>query len=252
MSARPLHKQTMLGRRIVITEQADLHLLWRGPQIFLKPLPVFLMDRGFWQQYLCRDEDVHKRACGYLLSYIWLVCHESDFRIAKSHGLLPDWVQWVDWVALTRSFLDVIDYDRLMGVDRRYLYGELRLGRINWIYRLTGRGFIRGYLYGYNQYSVFLRDNFAWLAVVFLYITVVLSAMQVGLATQRLNDHSMFQNASASFTIFAMLAPLIITSIAVYIIFVLFSFNFYKTLSYKAKVEAYRRTRQEKISGSTS
>ena len=205
------------------------------------------MDRGFWQQHLCCDETIYKRACGYLLSYIWLVCHESDLQIAKQHGLLPDRVQWADWVALTRSFLDVIDYDKLAGVDRRYLYGELRLRRINWIYRLTGKGFIRGYLYGYNQYSVFLRNNFAWLAVAFLYTTVILSAMQVGLATDGLQHNSMFQNASSGFTVFSVLAPLIVIGVAACIVFILVLFNFYNTRSYKAKVEAYRRIPREKI-----
>lgn len=42
--ARPLHHQLSIERSIVITEHADLHLVWSGNRLFLKPLPTYLMD----------------------------------------------------------------------------------------------------------------------------------------------------------------------------------------------------------------
>jgi hypothetical protein len=35
---RPLHCQQLLGRKILMAEQADLHLLWQDDKIFIKPL----------------------------------------------------------------------------------------------------------------------------------------------------------------------------------------------------------------------
>jgi len=35
----PLHHQIVKGREIVVTEQAQLHLIWNNSRIFIKPLP---------------------------------------------------------------------------------------------------------------------------------------------------------------------------------------------------------------------
>ena len=245
MCARPLYKQRMLGREILVTEQIDVHLLWQESRIFIKPLPEYLMDHDFWTKNLCSNQIDHQNACGLLLSYIWLVCYQSDLRIAKDHGLLPTWMTWTDWIAFTSVLLDVIDYESLSNVNKRYEYGELRLGRINWIYRLTLRNFIRGYLHESDRFSVFLRRNFAWLAVAFLYITVVLSAMQVGLSTDRLKGSSRFQDASAGFTIFSILMPLIVVAFLTFFVLMLTFYNGSKSLDNKKLVEKERsRPRQ--------
>lgn len=240
MCARPLYKQKMIDREILATEQIDLHLLWQESRIFIKPLPEFLMDHEFWTENLCDNQKDHKNACGFLLSYTWLVCFQSDLKIAKDHGLLPSWMTWTDWVTFTHAFLDAVDYESLNNVNERYEYGELRLGRVNWIYRLTFRDFMRGYFYSYNRFSVFLNRNFAWLAVAFLYITVVLSAMQVGLATDQLKGSSRFQDASYGFTVFSILTPLIVVAFVSFVLLVLVFYNVSKTLIYKKKVENER------------
>ncbi len=240
MCARPLYKQKMIDREILVTEQIDFHLLWQESRIFIKPLPEFLMDHDFWTKNLCSNQKDHKNACGLLLSYTWLVCYQSDLKIAKDHGLLPAWMTWTEWIAFTRTFFDAVDHESLNNFNERYQYGELRLGRINWIYRLTFRNFMRGYLYSYNRFSVFLSRNFAWLAVAFLYITVVLSAMQVGLSTDRLKGSSRFQDASYGFTVFSILAPLIVVAFAAFVLLVLVFYNVSKTLVYKKKVEKER------------
>ena len=240
MCARPLYKQKLLNREILVTEQIDIHLLWTAYRIFIKPLPEFLMDYDFWTKNLCRNEKHHKNACGLIHSYTWLVCYPSDLKIAKDHGLLPDWITWTQWLMFTRAFLNAFDHEDLSNFNERYTYGELRMDRINWIYRLTFRNFMRGYEYRYNRFSVFLRLNFAWLAVVFLYITVVLSAMQVGLSTDRLKGSSRFQDASYGFTVFSILTPLIVVAFIAFVLMVLVFYNFSKTIVYKNKVEKER------------
>ncbi len=43
----PLHHQIVKGRRVVITEDPRLHLLWIDDRIFIKPLPLYLLSHEF-------------------------------------------------------------------------------------------------------------------------------------------------------------------------------------------------------------
>src|SRR5207248_8136281 len=78
---RSLHRQRMLSRQFVITEQADLHLVWSAGHIFLKPLSRYLLDSQFWQEYLVSpsNDRLYGLALGFLLSYAFLISYESDF-----------------------------------------------------------------------------------------------------------------------------------------------------------------------------
>ena len=246
MSARPLHRQLLLDRQIILTEQADLHMVWHESRIFLKPLPEFLLDHNFWKQHLCKDEQIFESASGMLLSYLWLVCHRSDLIVAKDHNLLPQDMDWERWTAFMKSCLRGLDYQTLKGINKRFQYGELRLSRLNWIYRMSWKNtrlttIIRGYMYGYNRYSFFLARNFAWLLGAFAYITIVLTAMQVGLATDRLHDSPAFQAASYGFTVFSILIPLIGIPLICALLVIIFAYNLLATLSFGKKVEMERK-----------
>ena len=245
MGARPLHRQAMLGRELVTTEQVDLHMVRQETRIFIKPMPDFLLDYEFWKDHICRDTNLYECACGFLLSYVWLVCSKSDLRMAQDAGLLGHEIDWENWVSFTRSLLRAIDIQTLEQVNRRYHYGELRLSRLNWIYRLTTKNLshvvlIRGYMYGYTNYSEVVQRNFAWVLVAFVYITIVLTAMQVGLATDRLGQSDIFQNASYGFTVFSILAPLIIVAFLVLNLLSLSAFNIFATISFKRRTERAR------------
>jgi hypothetical protein len=87
--ARALHHQIRIGREVVVTEQADLHLTWIKSRLFLKPLPEYIFDYTVWRDSLCHDELLYQSATGLLLSYLWLICNKSDLRIAQATGLLP-------------------------------------------------------------------------------------------------------------------------------------------------------------------
>jgi hypothetical protein len=128
-------------------------------------------------------------------------------RIAQDKRLLPSTMTWEEWVMFDRSVLHPINRDTLYGV-------YCRLSRLNWIYRqcsgqLNVITFIRGYVYGSNRCSVFLERNFAWPLVALVYITIMLTAMQVVLGTGELSQSGRFQAASYGFTIFSILALLI-------------------------------------------
>ncbi|KAI6080517.1 hypothetical protein F4821DRAFT_273792 [Hypoxylon rubiginosum] len=176
MPPRPLHHQLLLGRDVVITEQMDLHLVWAPGRIFPKPLLPFLLEPRFCRDQLASREATSRSALGFLFSYAGLICYESDFWIAKEKYLLPHQVEWVAW----RDFIWELGTEHIYTkVDIRFLYGELRLGRLNILYCLSQGAILRGYLSHWQQNKDFFHDNFKWLASATVYIATVLMAMQV-------------------------------------------------------------------------
>jgi len=172
-----------------------MHLVWTTGRIFLKPIPRFLLEPRFWSRYfsceqVCRYPTIAhvgdapnkcplgpagKRALGFLFSYAALISHESDFFIAKERHLIPEEAEWSGW----RIFVEQLDTEHIYPkIDARFVYGELRLGRLNKIYILSRRPFLRGYMAHWNQYGTFFRDNFVWLASATVYIAIVLTAMR--------------------------------------------------------------------------
>lgn len=244
---RPLHYQVVKEREIVVTEQLDLHLVWSSSKsswILIKPLPRFLLCPLFWQTQICPHQHLYETALGFLLSYVALIEREVDYNLAINHGLIPKEITWPGWLTLVHeifctlpqeatfdpaimSSIDAIGSDT--SVNRRFNYGELRLGRLNWIYRLI-MGEIRGYHSGCTTYGSFMRENINSLITLFAYTTIVLSAMQVGLATQPLADDHSFGMASYVFSIFSIVAPLAcIVAIAVVMVFMII-INLVRTL----------------------
>ena len=234
--ARPLHYQLMIGRKIIITERADLHLLWGDGGLFLKPLPDYLLSYSIWDRALRKDNYLSENARGFLLSYLWLVRHKSDFVIAQRENVVSNDLTWEQWTKFSTTISTTIASDSLDGINPRYLYGELRLGRVNLIYRLcretlSFKTFIRGYFYGYHTYSSFIEKNFAWVLTVIVYITIVLTAMQVGLGTTELQNSKLFNRASYGFTVFSIMAPLGILLVLLFVLLILIVFNLIYALS---------------------
>lgn len=64
-------------------------------------------------------------------------------------------------------------------------------------------------LIGKVRYTDFISDNLRIIAAVTVYIIVVLTAMQVGLATDSLANNDSFQRACYGFTVFAITSPVI-------------------------------------------
>lgn len=222
---RPLHYQVVKEREIVVTEQLDLHLVWSSAKsswILIKPLPRFLFCPVFWQMEVCPHRHLYETALGFLMSYVALIEREVDYNLAINHGLIPKEITWSGWLTIVHEILCALPQGIAFGpaivpsaevtggdarVNKRFHYGELRLGRLNWIYRLV-LGEIRGYHSGCTTYGSFMRENINSLITLFAYTTIVLSAMQVGLATQPLTENYSFGMASYVFSIFSIVAPL--------------------------------------------
>lgn len=246
MPPRPLHHQRVMQREIIVTERPDLHLVWAAGRIFIKPLPRYLFDTSFWRQNLlckphcvcnhghgdaydpriCEQQALFQCANGLLYSYASLICHESDYHIARYHHLIPECLTWPTWVALVSQLLDPASPHRCR-INRRYVYGELRLSRLNDVYRFRKGHFIRGYLYNYkyDKYMSFLRLNLGRIFALGAYMVIILNAMQVGLSTQRLAGNETFQRACYGFVALALLGPLILLVAAIVTFFVIMLWN---------------------------
>jgi hypothetical protein len=233
-AARPLHRQKLIGRSILITEDPDEHLVWFENHIFVKPLPGFLFDWGYWNDNLCSDHELHQSACSLLLSYAWLVRHKSDLEVAKEASLLPKNLDWPDWIQFLEAFLDNVDLHTLIDINKRYHYGELRLSRLNAIYRLAPpaysvTNFIRGYRAGSTWYNAFFECHFKWMLAVFAILSVFLSAFQVGLATPKLQENGRFQRASYGFAIASLVAVTASVALIFFVWLGLFSYYLVST-----------------------
>ncbi|KAF2030437.1 hypothetical protein EK21DRAFT_111961 [Setomelanomma holmii] len=247
--ARPLHRQKLLQRTIHITESANEHLVWHRDNILFKLMPGYLLDSAYWETHVCPDEQLFASGTGQLLSYVWLVASVTDYAIAIEQGIYPTSVTWAAWQTIVRDILLNID-TVLAHIDRRYHYGELRLSRLNTLYRFNTSTFsLRNLVYGFmpmpTWYAQFFERNFGWILAAFIYITVVLSAMQVGLATSRLQNHVQFQEASygTAVTVTAMVVAAIVLMLAVWV--VLFWFHLGSTIRYLKREMVKRRKTQE-------
>jgi hypothetical protein len=212
-AARPLHRQRLLGRRISITEDPDEHLVWFEDNIYLKPLSDHLLDHDHWTAHLCSDEDLYRSACGMLMSYAWLIRYKSDLSLAKESGLVSEHLTWANWVKILETFFDNINASKLHQVNKRYRYGELRLSRLNAIYRylppeLSFRNIVRGYRTGSTSHRALFERNFKWLLVMFAVLSVFLSALQVSLAIPKLQDKHSFQNVAFGVAVISLITIL--------------------------------------------
>lgn len=242
MPPRPLHQQLVMSRNIVVTERMDMHLVWSNARIFIKPMPAYLLHPDFWATHLPERRSSPPRsyndlaACarGFLFTYTALIAYRSDFTIAQQHGLLPPEVTWRSWQVFCSQLLSNHCY---AAINPRFWYGELRLTRLNKIYALSQGWLFRGYsrVGGAATYEDLLRRNFAALATGLGYVVIVLTSIQAGLATDRLQGSDSFQNASYEFTVFSITAPLIGACLIMLPSLCIFVSNWVATNRYEAR-----------------
>jgi hypothetical protein len=190
-------------------------------KIFIKPLSKELLDEAFWTEHLSTnnatpdDTEIQEGAIGLLLSYSWLIRWKSDLRIARNLGLRPKKVKFRDWNQLTASLSPRLDRTKIARPypTWRYDYGELRLFRINLIYRFSPQtnslsSLFRPYMNHYDRYTPFFERNFRWIVIVFIYVSIILNAMQVCLATSSLASSYHFQHITSEFPLFSILIAL--------------------------------------------
>ncbi|KAK5115753.1 hypothetical protein LTR62_000842 [Meristemomyces frigidus] len=240
---RPLSIQGVLHRTAVPVHDVALHLVWTSQRIYVKPLPRYVISDAFYEQYLqpnrtpggvntvrqsCRCPD----ALGLLFSYTALLPTETDFALAQTALLLPTDIEWSRWKALVTRLLN--DYPRntiYQSIPRRYIYGELRHDRLDKIYRYLCGHVLHGYshLMGPTTYGDFLNHNLGPIGVATIYIIVVLTAMQVVLATDSVEGS--FSRISYGFAIFSIVAPLAGIALVIAALLTMFVMNWINTLA---------------------
>ncbi|KAK4888575.1 hypothetical protein LTR27_012527 [Elasticomyces elasticus] len=188
----PLHRQVLRGRRIVPMEDPDLHMVWTRHQIFLKPLPAYLLSYAFWQEYLSipgrasvdQTQSYVQASCGLLRSYAYLIRHWSDFAIAQREelGLIPKAINYDQFCRFIAAF-EHLDADR---VSPRYkLFGEIRLSRTNFLVKILFRSW--AFRETTSDYLDYFERFFGPLLFVFAVFSMLLNAMQVTLAAESLD-----------------------------------------------------------------
>ncbi|KAF3810559.1 hypothetical protein GCG54_00013800 [Colletotrichum gloeosporioides] len=134
-----------------------------------------------------------------------MIRHESDFRLAQDNFLLPGQIEWADW----KRFVAELNTKHSNGhIHDRFVYGELRRSRLHTLLFIRSNSRESTYVSRSYRHGVFFRDNFAWLASATVYIAILLTAMQLGLATNALAENAFSHSASYEFTVFAIVGPL--------------------------------------------
>ncbi|KUL81726.1 hypothetical protein ZTR_09471 [Talaromyces verruculosus] len=197
----PLHRQTVKGRQIIITEDPRLHLVWIDNQIFLKPLPRYLTSYAFWNTAMS-DPSIHdaaakprKAALGYLRTYFYLIRYESDLRIAQDPalGLVPADVTWSQYCWFSAYLNDITDDE----VSGRYQYGEIRLTRLNYYAPfLLGKSHYQRVDYQYRAYFARIQGP---VISAFAFFSIVLNCMQVNLTAAAADEKYLNFSLIASF-----------------------------------------------------
>ena len=197
----PLHRQVVKGRRIVITEDIRLHLVWHYDRIFIKPLPRYLTSHAFWTKYLItvpqnathgagfpseeeieEIEKMRKTALGYLPTYSYLIRYESDFHLAQGNRLIPQTITWEQFSLFLSGFQDGINDNDVAG---RFHYGEIRLTRLNFYSKFILRKF--SFQRVDSQYGSYSATFYAPLLFTFGTLSLLLSAMQVEMSVEQVD-----------------------------------------------------------------
>lgn len=272
-----------MGRTVVLTNALDMHLVWGGGKLFLKPLPRYLLEPEFWTVILSsrasgRDEEIVKpraqekapgtsqstlgdsplvdksgirrSALGLLYTYACLITHPVDLKLALDLGLIPNGVgNEPDWVTWRKLAAELLQPGILSQMHRRFERGELRLNRLNWIYVLKDMPSFHMYYSSWHNYTDFLAANLSWITGATIYIAIVLTAMQVGLSTNALKDDAAFQRASYGFTVFAILGPIIAVSLVLLVLLVFIVPNWITARSARRQLEPNSATMTEISTG---
>lgn len=220
-----LSEQLVRGRRPVVTENPELHLVWAYDVVYVKPIPKYLLSHAFWDFFLTdrtrtsrlpipeavRDE-IARAALGFLRSYAYLVRHKSDFQIATDEklSLLPKGVRFSEFMRFIAALETVPD----AAVSPRYHFGQLRLTRLNF----WAKFFLCRFTFHkmHWQYATLFATYYAPLLFVFGLLSVGLSAMQVVLAAAQQEQGQRPQGVSWTS------APSLVTASSVFSVLTLF------------------------------
>lgn len=207
---RSLYYQKFLRREIVIAEELDLHLVWAKSRIFIKPLPDFLLNYNFWEAHISCEPQLHRAACGLLYSYCGLIRFSHDLQVAQECRLINANLDYRAWAEFARTILPILNPKDHNIMDTRFQYGELRVNRLDTIYRYSPykcsiSSAIQGFPHALTESYVPYMDQYNNVVSAFGVIVIVLSAFNLSLSSRQNNQDPRLQHAAYGFAVFAMI-----------------------------------------------
>lgn len=223
-----LHYQHVLLRNIVPSELPRLHLVWFDRTIYIKPLP----DRHLnFSGYPDKGTDLDGLVVGFLRSYCRLIRYPVDLAIAKKSNLISKDVTWEQWAAHRRKILFETENSHF---NKRYEYGELRLNRLDIIYRLTGRGLT--YFTVHRNYVSYFSQYISLFATVFAFVAIILTAMQVLVTIPNISERLI--TTSYRFSVAVLVGVCVCFGYILIVFLFMFLYNFFLALFARPGQEA--------------
>lgn len=189
----PLHHQRVLLREMIPTDRASLHLVWFGRIIYIKPLPDCLLNKRYIKNHIDEhvgkpdfspasdktndsvDPDLLKRTTtGFIKTYCDLIRSPTDLKVAHDLGLVNKNVHWPAWFEYRNAFLAE---HKELDTTQRYQFGELRMSRLNIVWRFTGQALV--YFTVHREYDTYFQQYFSLFIAAFAIVATILTAMQV-------------------------------------------------------------------------
>ncbi|KAK7228069.1 hypothetical protein V2G26_000239 [Clonostachys chloroleuca] len=207
---RSLYYQKFLRREIVIAEELDLHLVWAKSRILIKPLPDFLLNYDFWEAHISCEPELHRAACGLLYSYCGLIRFGHDLQVAQECNLVNVNLDYRAWTEFTRTILPNLNPNDSNIMDTRFQYGELRLNRLDTIYRYSPYDFsvssiLQGFPHALTESYVPYMDQYNNAVSAFGVIVIILSAFNLSISARSKSPDPDLQQAAYGFALFAMI-----------------------------------------------
>ncbi|KAL2838581.1 hypothetical protein BJX68DRAFT_272525 [Aspergillus pseudodeflectus] len=169
--------------------------MWYYKDLYVKALPHCLLNFHFWRTHLAAlppqtpdQASLYAVALGFVLSYPFLIRHESDFYVTQTKSLLLEKVSYIEFQRYIHPFYGIQDSQ----VSPRWQFGQLRRTRLNRALRLAqppsrrGKGFLQRifYLQVYWQMGQSLADIVTMLLFIYASFSLSLAAMSLIHATR--------------------------------------------------------------------
>jgi hypothetical protein len=211
--------RTNKGRQFERVDEHGLHLVWKNETQYIKPLPSCFNPAA-----PDATPDFRKlKPClrGLFHSYMKLIWSEFDFDLAIEECLLPEsfkghggWDLWQGYRAAYQTYVALETDAEPSKIHHRYEFGPLRLPRLNaimWLTRPDGRSHFHQIE---DPLFSFWRNYGAYIALIFVYLSLALSAMQVALIADLKPDWLVSSFRYASWAIIVLIiaqVPLFVT-----------------------------------------
>jgi len=247
---RSLYYQRLLRREIVIAEQLDLHLVWAKSRIFIKPLPDFLLNYDFWEDHISCEPRLHRAACGLLYSYCGLIRFGHDLRLAQENNLINSDLDYRAWTQFTRTILSMLDPDDFNTMEKRFRYGELRLNRLDTIYRYSPQEFsvsnmLQGFPHALNESYVPYMDQYNNAVSAFGVIVIILSAFNLSLSAHSKSPDPDLQQAAYGFAIFAIILCALVTALFIVLPLIFLLLTIYGSMLTRKRLSKRREVEEQ-------